>query len=214
MTDISLLQKGDLAPSDFSNNNSNAAGGVRVRVSAAGGNLLQQKADGLYYGATVNDNAPTAKAVQRTERTGTLTPTHNSFKNLTVDVTGVVEIYPDGRIVQFFSFIAPVRYFHRQSAQAFYRTTLGIADFMAVEDNPILEMPLWTAMPNKVSEARVHLSSGLAHHAYSEANEWSYDWDAIFNQHANIKDKAYFSFRRWTGSIDEPVTFNIVVEGY
>ena len=50
MTDINLLQKGDLAPSDFSNNNSNAAGGVRVRVSADGDNLLQQKDDGLYYG--------------------------------------------------------------------------------------------------------------------------------------------------------------------
>ena len=52
MTDINLLQKGDLAPSDFSNNNSNAAGGVRVRVSAVGDNLLQQKDDGLYYGIT------------------------------------------------------------------------------------------------------------------------------------------------------------------
>ena len=154
------------------------------------------------------------KAVQRTERTGTLIPTNNSFKNLTVDVTGVVEVYPDGRIVQSFSFVAPVRYFHRHSAQAFYRTTLGIADFTAGEDSPILEMPLWTAMPNKVSEARVHLSSGPAHHAYSEANEWIYDWDAIFNQQANIKDKAYFSFKRWAGGTDEPVTFNIVVEGY
>ena len=52
MTDINLLQKGDLASSDFSNNNSNAAGGVRVRVSAVGDNLLQQKDDGLYYGIT------------------------------------------------------------------------------------------------------------------------------------------------------------------
>ena len=208
MTDINLLQKGDLKTSDFTNDNSNNKEGIGVRVSADNGNLLQQRKNGLYYGIEAS------KAVQRTERTGTLTPTNNSFKNLTVDVTGVVEIYPDGRIVQFFSFIAPVRYFHRHNKEAFYRTTLGIADFMAVEDNPILEMPLWTAMPNKVSEARVHLSSGPAHHAYSEANEWIYDWDAIFNQQANIKDKAYFSFRRWAGGIDEPVTFNIVVEGY
>ena len=52
MTDINLLQKGDLAASDFSNDNSNVAGGVRVRVSAVGDNLLQQKDDGLYYGIT------------------------------------------------------------------------------------------------------------------------------------------------------------------
>ena len=174
--------------------------------------MLQQRKTGLYYG--IEAPPDTAKAVQRTERTGTLIPTNNSFKNLTVDVTGVVEVYPDGRIVQSFSFVAPVIYFHLHNVQAFYRATLGVANFTAREDNPILEMPLWTAMPNKVSEARVHLSSGPAHHAYSEANEWIYDWDAIFNQQANIKDKAYFSFRRWTGGSDEPVTFNIVVEGY
>ena len=209
MADINLLQKGDLKTSDFTNDNSNNKGGIGVRVSADNGNLLQQRETGLYYGGIGAPNA-----VQRTERTGTLIPTNNSFKNLTVDVAGVVEVYPDGRIVQSFSFVAPVRYFHRHSAQAFYRTTLGIADFTAGEDNPILEMPLWTAMPNKVSEARVHLSSGPAHHAYSEANEWVYDWDAIFNQQANIKDKAYFSFKRSMGGADEPVTFNIVVEGY
>lgn len=212
MTDINLLQKGDLKTSDFTNDNSNNKGGIGVRLSSDNGNLLQQRETGLYCG--IEAPPDTAKAVQRTERTGTLTPTHNSFKNLTVNVTGVVEIYPDGRIVQFFSFIAPVIYFHRHSAQAFCRTTLGIANFVAREDSPILEMPLWTAMPNKVSEARVHLSSGPALHAYSEANEWIYGWDAIFNQQANIKDKAYFSFNRWTGGTDEPVTFNIVVEGY
>ena len=59
MTDINLLQKGDLAPSDFSNNNSNAAGGVRVRVSAGGDNLLQQRGDGLYYGITPPANVAT-----------------------------------------------------------------------------------------------------------------------------------------------------------
>ena len=209
MTDINLLQKGDLKTSDFTNDNSNNKEGIGVRLSSDDGNLLQQRKNGLYYGNTA------LKAVQRTDRTGTLIPTNNSFKNLTVDVAGVVEVYPDGRIVQFFSFVAPVRYFHRHSVQAFYRTTLGIANFLALmEDNPILEMPLWTAMPNKVSEARVHLSSGPASYAYAEANEWIYDWDAIFNQQANIKDKAYFSFRRWTGSTDEPVIFNIVVEGY
>ena len=212
MTDINLLQKGDLKTSDFTNDDSNNNQGIGIRLSSDGGNLLQQRKNGLYYG--IKAPPDTAKAVQRTERTGTLIPTNNSFKNLTVDVTGVVEVYPDGRIVQSFSFVAPVRYFHRHSAQAFYRTTLGIANFVAVEDNPILEMPLWTAMPNKVSEARVHLSSGPAYHAYSDANEWIYDWDAIFNQQANIKDKAYFSFRRLAGGTDEPVTFNIVVEGY
>lgn len=52
MADINLLQKGDLAAFDFSNDNTNAAGGVRVRISAEADNLLQQKDDGLYYGIT------------------------------------------------------------------------------------------------------------------------------------------------------------------
>lgn len=52
MADINLLQKGDLAASDFSNDDTNAAGGVRVRISAEADNLLQQKDDGLYYGIT------------------------------------------------------------------------------------------------------------------------------------------------------------------
>ena len=212
MTNVILLQKGDLKGSDFTNDNSNNNQGIGVRVSADKGNLLQQRETGLYCG--IEAPPDTAKAVQRTERTGTLTPTHYGFKNLTVDVAGVVEVYPDGRIVQFFSFIAPVIYFHRHNTQAFYRTTLGIANFATGEDTPILEMPLWTAMPNKVNEARVHLSSGPACSAYSEASEWIYDWDAIFNQQANIKDKAYFSFKRGVGGTDEPVTFNIVVEGY
>ena len=50
MTDINLLQKGDLASSDFTNANSNNNQGIGVRVSTDNGNLLQQRKNGLYYG--------------------------------------------------------------------------------------------------------------------------------------------------------------------
>ena len=50
MTDINLLQKGDLKTSDFTNDNSNNKGGIGVRVSSDNGNLLQQRKTGLYYG--------------------------------------------------------------------------------------------------------------------------------------------------------------------
>lgn len=151
--------------------------------------------------------------IQRRDYTGTLTPSHNSFRTQTVQVTGSVEALPDGRIIQRFSFTCPVIYFHRYNLNAFYREKLSVSSFVA-DDSPLLEVPLWTAMPNKVQEARIHLSSNTAHYAFGEALEWNYDWDSIFNQHANIKDKAYFAFRRIAGSNNESVTFNIVVEGY
>lgn len=151
--------------------------------------------------------------IQRKDYSATLTPTHNNFRTQTVNVTGSVEVLPDGRIIQRFTFVCPVAYFHRYGLSAFYREKLGVTSF-AAEDTPLLELPLWTAMPNKVQEARIHLSANLNHNAWGEALEWAYDWDSIFNQHVNIKDKAYFAFRRWGGSQDEPVTFNIVVEGY
>ena len=50
MTDINLLQKGDLKKSDFTNDNSNNKEGIGVRISADNGNLLQQRKNGLYYG--------------------------------------------------------------------------------------------------------------------------------------------------------------------
>ena len=50
MTDINLLQKGDLKKSDFTNDNSNNKEGIGVRVSSDNGNLLQQRKTGLYYG--------------------------------------------------------------------------------------------------------------------------------------------------------------------
>lgn len=151
--------------------------------------------------------------IQRKDYSARLTPTHNNFRTQTVNVTGSVEVLPDGRIIQRFTFSCPVIYFHRHNLSAFYREKLGVSSF-AAEDSPLLELPLWTAMPNKVQEARIHLSSNLNHNAWGEALEFAYDWDSIFNQHVNIKDKAYFCFNRVKGSQDEPVTFNIVVEGY
>ena len=50
MTDINLLQKGDLKTSDFTNDNSNNKQGIGVRLSSDKGNLLQQRKNGLYYG--------------------------------------------------------------------------------------------------------------------------------------------------------------------
>ena len=50
MADINLLQKGDLATSDFSNDDTNNKGGIKVKLSPDGGNLLQKRNNGLYYG--------------------------------------------------------------------------------------------------------------------------------------------------------------------
>lgn len=50
MADINLLQKGDLAASDFSNDDTNNNGGIKVKLSPDDGNLLQKRNNGLYYG--------------------------------------------------------------------------------------------------------------------------------------------------------------------
>ncbi|WP_080946063.1 phage tail-collar fiber domain-containing protein [Moraxella bovoculi] len=158
--------------------------------------------------------ATALKGIDRREYTGTLTPSHNSFKSQKVPMTGSVEVLPDGRMVQYFNFECPIIYFHRHNQRSFYREKLNGDYFNANEDKPLLELPLWTPMPSKVQEARIHLSTGGNHYSYGEAMEWIYDWDSIFNQKANIKDKAYFAFRRHYGNNDEAVTFTIVVEGY
>jgi len=50
MTNLYLLQKGDLKESDFTNDNSNNKQGIGIRLSSDNGNLLQQRKNGLYYG--------------------------------------------------------------------------------------------------------------------------------------------------------------------
>lgn len=50
MTELIVLQRSDLALTDFDNDHSNGAGGVTVKVSKISGNLLQKRVDGLYYG--------------------------------------------------------------------------------------------------------------------------------------------------------------------
>lgn len=50
MANVILLQKGDLKKSDFTNDNSNNKEGIGIRVSQQGGNLLEKRHDGLYYG--------------------------------------------------------------------------------------------------------------------------------------------------------------------
>ena len=50
MANVILLQKGDLKQSDFTNDNSNNAQGIGIRISQQYGNLLERRSDGLYYG--------------------------------------------------------------------------------------------------------------------------------------------------------------------
>lgn len=50
MADITLIQKSDLDPKSFKNNNTNGQGGISVAVSPDNGNLLGLRSNGLYYG--------------------------------------------------------------------------------------------------------------------------------------------------------------------
>ena len=50
MADVILVQRGDLKESDFTNEHTNNAQGISVRISQQKGNLLEKRQDGLYYG--------------------------------------------------------------------------------------------------------------------------------------------------------------------
>lgn len=50
MSDLMIVQKGDLNPSVFANNNTQNQGGIGLRLSGEQGNLLSARPDGLYYG--------------------------------------------------------------------------------------------------------------------------------------------------------------------
>ena len=56
MANVILLQKGDLKKSDFTNDNSDNKEGIGIRLSSDGGNLLQQRKNGLYYGIEAPPN--------------------------------------------------------------------------------------------------------------------------------------------------------------
>ena len=125
-----------------------------------------------------------------------------------ISVTGYTEVYPDGRIVQFF---------HLKN----FRINWFALEKAVGGANRIPEIPieLWTAMPQKITWAEATLSrtegTGVTTQTTveGEAGEWRRPMWA-FEKQADTKNRLSFYAQRWKGTIDEAVDMMIKVEGY
>ena len=178
---------------------------------------LQDKAD-LNHTHTVSDIVDfnrgvttLIKNVVRKNYSRTIKGTRADWDNGTsksISVTGYTEVYPDGRIVQFF---------HLKN----FRINWFALEKAVGGANRIPEIPieLWTAMPQKITWAEATLSrtEGTGVTAQTtvegEAGEWRRPMWA-FEKQADTKNRLSFYAQRWKGTIDEAVDMMIKVEGY
>jgi putative tail fiber protein len=151
------------------------------------------------------------KNVVRKNYTRTIKGTRADWDNGTsksINITGYTEVYPDGRIVQFF---------HLQN----FRISWFALEKAVGGSNRCPEIPveLWTAMPQKITWAEATLSrtegTGVTSQVTTEAEaaEWIRPLWA-FEKQGDIKNRLSFCVKRWTGGYEEALDMMIKVEGY
>ena len=125
-----------------------------------------------------------------------------------INITGYTEVYPDGRIVQFFHLKNfRINWFALEKA-------VGAANRC-----PEIPVELWTAMPKKITWAEATLSrtegTGVTPQVTTEgeAAEWIRPLWA-FEKQGDIKNRLSFCVKRWTGGAEEALDMMIKVEGY
>ena len=135
-------------------------------------------------------------------------PDWDSGTSKNINVTGYTEVYPDGRIVQFF---------HLQNFRInWFALEKALGGFGRI---PEIQVELWTAMPQKITWAEATLSrtdgTGVTGQTTveGEAAEWRRPMWA-FEKQAYTKNRLSFYIQRWKGGIDEAVDMMIKVEGY
>ena len=128
--------------------------------------------------------------------------------NKSINITGYTEVYPDGRIVQFFHLKNfRINWFALEKA-------VGVANRC-----PEIPVELWTAMPQKITWAEATLSrtegTGVTSQVTTEgeAAEWIRPLWA-FEKQSDIKNRLSFCVKRWTGGAEEALDMMIKVEGY
>lgn len=151
------------------------------------------------------------KNVVRKNYSRTIKGTRADWDNGTsksISVTGYTEVYPDGRIVQFF---------HLQNFRINW-----FAPEKAVGGSsrcPEIPVELWTSMPQKITWAEATLSrtegAGVTSQVTTdaEAAEWIRPLWA-FEKQGDIKNRLSFCVKRWTGGYEEALDMMIKVEGY
>lgn len=155
----------------------------------------------------------TQQTIQRVQKSMQIPTTHNFNNTPNVTVTGSVETFVDGRVVQYFTMNCSVYHFFRHNAAQLYRDAGFTVNYFGEGGAAFLELPLWTAMPNKVQRATINIAA-VENNYIHEALEWVWNWESLWNTSKNIRDKCYFGFRRISGERDEKVQIHITVEGY
>jgi hypothetical protein len=178
---------------------------------------LQDKAD-LNHKHTTSDiidfNVGVTKLIKniiRKNYSRTIKGTRTNWDNATnknINVTGYTEVYPDGRIVQFFHFQNFRLYWFE------WEKAIGGSNRC-----PEIPVELWTAMPQKITWAEATLSrtegTGVTSQVTTdaEAAEWIRPMWA-FEKQEGTKNRLSFYVKRWKGELDEALDMMIKVEGY
>lgn len=146
--------------------------------------------------------------VIRKNYTKTIKGTNASFDNATqknINLEGETIIHPDGKIEQ-------IIHFKAFRVWWFYFEAKNNSERLAIE----IPVPLWTAMPNKITNVTATFSrteSGGSFSFGAEAFEW---WPPswAFERQNNIKDRLWLYTIRHVGNQDEHIDLWVKVEGY
>ncbi|MFC2558472.1 MAG: phage tail protein [Haemophilus seminalis] len=146
--------------------------------------------------------------VIRKNYTKTIKGTNASFDNATqknINLEGETIIHPDGKIEQ-------IIHFKAFRVWWFYFEAKNNSERLAIE----IPVPLWTAMPNKITNVTATFSRTESERSFSfgaEAFEW---WPPswAFERQNNIKDRLWLYTIRHIGNQDEHIDLWVKVEGY
>lgn len=146
--------------------------------------------------------------VIRKNYTKTIKGTNPSFDNATqknINLEGETIIHPDGKIEQ-------IIHFKAFRVWWFYYENKNNSERLAIE----IPVPLWTAMPNKITNVTAAFSrteSGKSFSFGAEAFEW---WPPswAFERQNNVKDRLWLYTIRHIGNQDEHIDLWVKVEGY
>lgn len=141
--------------------------------------------------------------MQRRTHSRTINAPNAAYATETMQVDGETVVGADGSVVQYFLI-------HDAKIHFFNLESVGVsgADSRAY----LIEIDLWTAMPNKVLNAEIQLVRAAtdAHSYADEASEYITAW---YPKGSN-RSRAAFNIRRWYGGRNEPFDIVIKVEGY
>ena len=196
----------DAAQSSANAANNNANGRIsKTDISHATNGTNKAKVASEF---ALNELNKKLSTVIRKNYTKTIKGTNASFDNATqknINLEGETIIHPDGKIEQ-------IIHFKAFRVWWFYFEAKNNSERLAIE----IPVPLWTAMPNKITNVTATFSrteSGRSFSFGAEAFEW---WPPswAFERQNNIKDRLWLYTIRHVGNQDEEIDLRVKVEGY